>query len=185
MPSYDQIVSPTVSQTATLVGEPEPEDDVAHQAWCEAHANEVTGGDGDLSTEDNDPKALTSERSDAHYLRQHGSVDFTIQSLKASPPLDPVTEHPFPSKPNAIHFSPSASNLDNSLSRCTTLTSTKKPYSAFAPSTIWLIVVLGSVAALFSPLSSNIFVPAIPTMAAAFDKTNQQIALAVSVYLVL
>lgn len=185
MPAYDRIVSPTASQTATLVGEPEPKDDVAYQAWCEAHANEVTEGDGDLSAEDTGSIEAIRTLSDAHKFHQQGSTDFAIQSLKASPTLDSVTEHPFPSKPNPIHFSPSTSALDNRPNRCPTLTSTMKAYSAFAPSTKWLIVILGSVAALFSPLSSNIFVPAIPTMAVAFDKTNQQIALAVSVYLVL
>ncbi|KAL8276745.1 hypothetical protein RQP46_010854 [Phenoliferia psychrophenolica] len=43
---------------------------------------------------------------------------------------------------------------------------------------------LGSTAALFSPLSSNIFVPAIPTLAVEFNQSSQNIALAVSVYLV-
>ena len=39
-------------------------------------------------------------------------------------------------------------------------------------------------AGLFSPISSNIFVPAIPTLAQEFKRTEQDISLAVTVYLV-
>jgi MFS family permease len=61
-----------------------------------------------------------------------------------------------------------------------------------------MIVVLGGIAGIFSPISwvckaarrgvtdvsSNIFVPAIPTLAAAFNRSEEDISLAVTVYLV-
>lgn len=63
-------------------------------------------------------------------------------------------------------------------------TGSSKPYSAFPISTRWFISALVGVAAIFSPISSNIFVPAIPTLAQAFGKSEQDISLAVTVYLV-
>ncbi|ODN72868.1 hypothetical protein L202_08295 [Cryptococcus amylolentus CBS 6039] len=60
----------------------------------------------------------------------------------------------------------------------------QRPYSAFSKSTKRLIVVLGGVAAIFSPISSNIFVPAIPTLAQAFNRSESDISQAVTVYLI-
>ncbi|WRT65469.1 uncharacterized protein IL334_002412 [Kwoniella shivajii] len=68
--------------------------------------------------------------------------------------------------------------------RATTTTNSSKPYSAFSKSTKILIVVLGGLAGIFSPISSNIFVPAIPVLATAFNKTESDISQAVTVYLV-
>ncbi|KAG8855703.1 hypothetical protein FRB96_006747 [Tulasnella sp. 330] len=65
-----------------------------------------------------------------------------------------------------------------------TTTGSGKPYSAFSQSTKWLIVCLGGLAAIFSPISSNIFVPAIPTLAHDFNKSNEKISLAVTIYLI-
>ena len=45
-------------------------------------------------------------------------------------------------------------------------------------------MILGGIAGLFSPISSNIYVPAIPTLASAFGRTAQDISLGVTVYLV-
>lgn len=70
-----------------------------------------------------------------------------------------------------------------------------RPYSAFPKRTKWLIAGLGGVAAVFSPISvspplfianaqSNIFVPAIPALADAFHRSEQDISLAVTTYLV-
>lgn len=59
-----------------------------------------------------------------------------------------------------------------------------RPYSAFPQSTKWLIVALGGAAGIFSPISSNIFVPAIPTLAQEFKRSEQDISLAVTVYLI-
>lgn len=63
-------------------------------------------------------------------------------------------------------------------------TRSQRPYSAFSKSTKLLLVVLGGIAAIFSPISSNIFVPAIPTLADAFNRSESDISQAVTVYLV-
>jgi hypothetical protein len=59
-----------------------------------------------------------------------------------------------------------------------------KPYSAFPQSTKYLIVIISGLAGVFSPISSNIFVPAIPTLAKEFGRSEQDISLAVTIYLV-
>ncbi|ODN98058.1 hypothetical protein I350_07700 [Cryptococcus amylolentus CBS 6273] len=61
---------------------------------------------------------------------------------------------------------------------------TERPYSAFSNSTKRLIVGIGALAAVFSPISSNIFVPAIPTLAEAFGRSESDISQAVTIYLV-
>ncbi|WVQ72078.1 hypothetical protein IAR50_001623 [Cryptococcus sp. DSM 104548] len=58
------------------------------------------------------------------------------------------------------------------------------PYSAFSQSTKYLIVGLGAIAAIFSPISSNIFVPAIPTLAEKFNRSESDISQALTIYLV-
>jgi MFS family permease len=85
--------------------------------------------------------------------------------------------------------------------RADTGLSSSKPYSAFRLRTKWMIVCIGGLTAVFSPIrcvrafspcpipfshpsSSNIFVPAIPTLTAAFHTTEEHISLAVTVYLV-
>lgn len=60
----------------------------------------------------------------------------------------------------------------------------QRPYSAFSNKMKWIIALLCGAGAIISPLSSNIFVPAIPSMAAAFGHSEEHIALGVSVYLV-
>ena len=67
--------------------------------------------------------------------------------------------------------------------RATTSASTR-PYSAFSSSTKWLIVIIAGISAIFSPISSNIYVPAIPTLANAFHRSEQDLSLGVTVYLV-
>lgn len=59
-----------------------------------------------------------------------------------------------------------------------------RPYSAFSNKMKWIIALLCGAGAIISPLSSNIFVPAIPSMADAFGHSEEHIALGVSVYLV-
>ncbi|WVW79763.1 hypothetical protein I302_101733 [Kwoniella bestiolae CBS 10118] len=66
----------------------------------------------------------------------------------------------------------------------TTTSTSSKPYSSFSKSTKILIVVIGGIAGIFSPISSNIFVPAIPTLSNAFGKSESAISQAVTVYLV-
>ncbi|KAF7979401.1 hypothetical protein HWV62_42510 [Athelia sp. TMB] len=60
----------------------------------------------------------------------------------------------------------------------------KKPYSIYSTREKWSIVMLTSFAALFSPLTANIYLPAIPTMAAAFHKSTELINITVTVYMV-
>lgn len=75
----------------------------------------------------------------------------------------------------------------------------ERPYSAFSEGEKWFIVISSATAAIFSlvspcmepkgsadpcrPISSNIYVPAIPTLAHDFDRSNQDITLTVTVYL--
>lgn len=59
-----------------------------------------------------------------------------------------------------------------------------RPYSAFSNKMKWIIALLCGAGAIISPLSSNIFVPAIPSMADAFGHSEEHIALGVTVYLV-
>ncbi|KAG2134673.1 major facilitator superfamily domain-containing protein [Suillus cothurnatus] len=58
------------------------------------------------------------------------------------------------------------------------------PYSVFTTCEKWLIVTLASIAGLFSPLTAYIYLPAIPMIATAFDKTVELTNLTVTVYLV-
>ncbi|KAI0653268.1 MFS general substrate transporter [Cubamyces menziesii] len=60
-----------------------------------------------------------------------------------------------------------------------------KPYSVFTRSEKWFIVAVTGFAAMFSPLTTNIYFPAIPTIAAAFHKSVELINLTVTVYMVL
>ncbi|EJT99614.1 MFS general substrate transporter [Dacryopinax primogenitus] len=50
---------------------------------------------------------------------------------------------------------------------------------------IWVIVYLTSIAALFSPLSANIYFPAIPVIAQAFNEPVELINVTVTVYMIL
>ncbi|EIW69113.1 hypothetical protein TREMEDRAFT_31494 [Tremella mesenterica DSM 1558] len=59
-----------------------------------------------------------------------------------------------------------------------------RPYSAFSRRTKILIVVLGAISAIFSPISSNIYVPAIPVLAEKFGRSEQDLSLGVTVYLI-
>ncbi|KAH0838000.1 major facilitator superfamily domain-containing protein [Lanmaoa asiatica] len=61
----------------------------------------------------------------------------------------------------------------------------EKPYSIYTLSEKWFIVSMASLAALFSPLTANIYLPAIPTIAIAFNKSTELINLTVTVYMVL
>jgi len=59
-----------------------------------------------------------------------------------------------------------------------------KPYSIFTHGEKWFIVLLASSAGIFSPLTANIYLPAIPVMAAAFHKSTELINVTVTVYMV-
>ncbi|EIN07877.1 MFS general substrate transporter [Punctularia strigosozonata HHB-11173 SS5] len=59
------------------------------------------------------------------------------------------------------------------------------PYSIFTTREKWTIVALTSYAALFSPLTANIYFPAIPTLAKAFHTSTENINVTVTVYMVM
>ncbi|KAH7909780.1 major facilitator superfamily domain-containing protein, partial [Hygrophoropsis aurantiaca] len=61
---------------------------------------------------------------------------------------------------------------------------TDQPYSIYTRREKWFIVVIASVAGIFSPLTANIYYPAIPTLANAFHKSVEPINLTVTVYMV-
>ncbi|WWC68737.1 uncharacterized protein I206_102671 [Kwoniella pini CBS 10737] len=63
-------------------------------------------------------------------------------------------------------------------------TSSNKPYSVFTSGQKWFIVIFSALGAIFSPISTNIYVPAIPTLARAFNTTTEKINLTVTIYLV-
>ncbi|WWC60004.1 uncharacterized protein I303_102567 [Kwoniella dejecticola CBS 10117] len=118
------------------------------------------GDDGD------NPKARTTSNQDTQQENDHDELTNPAaheRELQAQSPPDPV---PFPPLRSSV------------------TTNSSKPYSAFSTSTKVLIVVLGGLAGIFSPISSNIFVPAIPTLAGAFNKTENDISQAVTIYLV-
>ncbi|KZP22047.1 MFS general substrate transporter [Athelia psychrophila] len=60
---------------------------------------------------------------------------------------------------------------------------TKKPFSIYTNREKWLIVLIASFAGLFSTLTVNIYLPAIPAMAAAFHKSTELINITVTVYM--
>ena len=57
------------------------------------------------------------------------------------------------------------------------------PFTVFSQRQRWTIVVLGSLAAIFGPISSNIYVPAIPSIVDDFHKSTQKIDLTLTIYL--
>ncbi|KAI0778343.1 MFS general substrate transporter [Trametes elegans] len=59
-----------------------------------------------------------------------------------------------------------------------------KPYSVYNAHEKWFIVAVAAFAALFSPLTANIYFPAIPTIAAAFHESVELINLTVTVYMI-
>ncbi|OCH87253.1 MFS general substrate transporter, partial [Obba rivulosa] len=61
----------------------------------------------------------------------------------------------------------------------------ERPYSIFTSPEKWLIVCTAAIAGIFSPLTANIYLPAIPIMASAFHKSTELINLTVTVYMVL
>ncbi|KAG0701799.1 major facilitator superfamily domain-containing protein [Suillus ampliporus] len=60
-----------------------------------------------------------------------------------------------------------------------------RPYSIYARPEKWFIVTIASFAALFSPLTANVYLPAIPIIASAFHTSIESINLSVTVYMVL
>ncbi|KAJ7090856.1 MFS general substrate transporter [Mycena belliarum] len=58
-----------------------------------------------------------------------------------------------------------------------------EPYSIYTRRGKWFIVALTAFGGLFSPLSSNIYFPAIPTLASVFHKSVELINLTVTIYI--
>ncbi|ODN97426.1 hypothetical protein L198_03990 [Cryptococcus wingfieldii CBS 7118] len=63
-------------------------------------------------------------------------------------------------------------------------TTSNKPYSAFSNGQKWFIVIFSALGAIFSPISTIIYAPAIPTLVEAFHTTTEKINLTVTVYLI-
>ncbi|KAL7285431.1 hypothetical protein ACG7TL_000528 [Trametes sanguinea] len=61
----------------------------------------------------------------------------------------------------------------------------KQPYSVYTSKEKWFIVAVTGFAAVFSPLTANIYFPAIPTIATAFHKSVELINLTVTVYMIM
>jgi len=60
-----------------------------------------------------------------------------------------------------------------------------KPYSIFTTRQKWTIVVIVSFAGMFSPLTANIYFPAIPVIANDFNKSVELINLTITMYMVM
>ncbi|KAE9393308.1 MFS general substrate transporter [Gymnopus androsaceus JB14] len=66
----------------------------------------------------------------------------------------------------------------------TELLNEKPPYSIYTKNEKWFLVLLIAISGLFSPLTSNVYFPAIPTIASAFHKSTELINLTVTMYMV-
>jgi hypothetical protein len=56
-------------------------------------------------------------------------------------------------------------------------------FSVFSSRQKWTIILLVSVAAIFGPISSNIYVPALPELVIDFKRSTQDINLTLTIYL--
>ncbi|PFH54880.1 hypothetical protein AMATHDRAFT_134375 [Amanita thiersii Skay4041] len=72
-----------------------------------------------------------------------------------------------------------------SLNNSNAISPETRSYSIFSRTEKWIIVSLAALAGLFSPLTSSIYFPAIPTIAMAFNKSIELINLTVTMYMVL
>ena len=59
----------------------------------------------------------------------------------------------------------------------------RKPFSSFTKKQKWGIVVISSVAGLFSPISSVILAPSLPVLAEQFQRSSEDINLTMTLYL--
>lgn len=64
-------------------------------------------------------------------------------------------------------------------------TESERPYTVFTATEQYLITLIMGIAMLFSPMTANIYFPAIPTLADAMDVSVQQINLTITAYIVL
>ncbi|KIJ61413.1 hypothetical protein HYDPIDRAFT_137722 [Hydnomerulius pinastri MD-312] len=79
---------------------------------------------------------------------------------------------------------PSAGKSSKNDAGVTTEATQEKPFSIYTLKEKWFIVFLASVAAVYSPLSANIYFPAIPQISDAFHRSIELINLTVTVYMV-
>ncbi|ESK88355.1 major facilitator superfamily [Moniliophthora roreri MCA 2997] len=61
---------------------------------------------------------------------------------------------------------------------------TKRPYSIYTKREKWILVIMIASSGLFSPLTANVYFPAIPTLARVFNKSVELINLTVTMYMV-
>ncbi|KAF9477002.1 hypothetical protein BDN70DRAFT_922917 [Pholiota conissans] len=61
----------------------------------------------------------------------------------------------------------------------------QEEYSKFTKGEKWFIVYFTSFVGFFSPFTSNIYLPALPTLSVAFHKSTELINITVTVYMVL
>ncbi|KAH9883814.1 MFS general substrate transporter [Xylariomycetidae sp. FL2044] len=62
--------------------------------------------------------------------------------------------------------------------------STGPPYTAFSPSMRWWIVAMNSISAFISPITANIYFPAIPALSKSLDVTTADINLTLTTYMI-
>lgn len=74
-------------------------------------------------------------------------------------------------------------NKERPTNTTTVSTGETRPYSAFTKRQKWSLCALASLAAIFGPISSNIFVPAIPQVGTSFGISTQRVDLALTIYL--
>ncbi|KAF5343027.1 hypothetical protein D9758_011113 [Tetrapyrgos nigripes] len=90
-----------------------------------------------------------------------------------------------PTKSSGHHDSESQSiPMTTKPTTTTTTKTTKAPYSVYSKNEKWFIVLVIAVSGLFSPLTANVYFPAIPAMAKAFNKSTELINLTITMYMV-
>ena len=82
----------------------------------------------------------------------------------------------------SIDISPS--NLEAGSTSCSFTVPSESPYHIFTRRKKWVLVYLVSLAGMFSPLSSNIYFPAINTISQDLKASNSLIALTITVYMI-
>lgn len=71
----------------------------------------------------------------------------------------------------------------NTANKVTADPKSDKPFSSFTKKQKWGIVVMSSVAGLFSPISSVILAPSLPVLAEQFQRSSEDINLTMTLYL--
>ncbi|ORX36481.1 major facilitator superfamily domain-containing protein [Kockovaella imperatae] len=136
-------------------------------------AESLADGAG-LELEAHDRRTGLQKVSRAEISEEH--LDFDEEETLKGDTFEPLAQ--LDDRPAAkTQLSP----LNTSITRPT---QSGSPYSIFSTREKWVIVGLSSLAGIFSPIGSNIYVPAIPSLADAFHVSNEKINLTVTLYLV-